>query len=58
MAGNKVALYVQLDDHLKMRLLHQCERLGISQAAIVKQALTKYCEEEEQIEENNARRRK
>jgi antitoxin component of RelBE/YafQ-DinJ toxin-antitoxin module len=54
----KVILYVQLDDHVKARIMRQCERLGLTQAGLTKQALVKFLEEEEKVQEDNARRRK
>ena len=41
----------------KSRVKHQSDRLGISYATLCKMALTKFIEEEEQIEQNNAFRR-
>ena len=54
----KAILHIQMDEHLKVRMTCQCDRLGISQAALTKQALVKFLEEEEQIQADNARRRK
>jgi hypothetical protein len=46
-------LYIRLDNFLKKRVVAQCERLGISQAAITKMALTRFLEEEEKLEDKN-----
>lgn len=51
-------VYVRVDSHLKQRLRAQCVRLNITEAAIVKMALVKFIEEEEQIEADKAHRRK
>jgi predicted DNA-binding protein len=53
-----VPLYIRMDAELKERLLVQCDRLKISQAAITKMALVRFLEEEEQIEADNAFRKK
>lgn len=46
---NPDALFLRLGP-LKQRLLLQCKRLSITQTALIKQALTKYLEEEEAIQ--------
>lgn len=43
-------LFIRLENHLKARLISQCERLNISQAALVKMALVRFLEEEETIQ--------
>ena len=46
---NPDALFLRLGP-LKQRLLIQCRRLSITQTALIKQALTRYLEEEEKIQ--------
>jgi antitoxin component of RelBE/YafQ-DinJ toxin-antitoxin module len=46
-------LYIRLDNFLKARVVAQCDRLGVSQAAITKMALTRFLEEEEKLEDKN-----
>jgi len=45
-----MSLFLDVSPALKKRIVHQCERLCISQAALTKMALVKFLEEEEQIE--------
>lgn len=52
----KAGFYMRMETPLKMRMIHQCERLNICQAAMMKQALVKYLEEEEKIEAISAQR--
>jgi hypothetical protein len=50
-------IFLKVKDHLKSRLIHQCQRLGISQAAAISQSLVKWLEEEEKIEFGSQKRR-
>lgn len=52
----KKGTLIRMEDHLKSRLMHQCERLQVSQNALIKQAIVKFLEEEEKIEAINAKR--
>lgn len=48
--NNVMATFLRIEPVLKMRLLEQVDRLGLSQAAIIKMALTRFLEEEEKIQ--------
>lgn len=54
MAGD--ILYVKLEPALKGRIMHQCDRLGSTQAALTKMALVRFLEEEEGLERVNSNR--
>jgi hypothetical protein len=54
---SKAPVYVRMDPQLKMRLVAQCRRLNLSQAGLVKMAMVRFLEEEEQVEANRAYRR-
>jgi len=46
----RAPLYVMLDSGLKDRVIEQCARLNISQAAFTKMAIVRFVEEEERFQ--------
>jgi hypothetical protein len=46
-------LFIRIDNNLKARLLAQCERLNISQAAVTKMAIVRFLEEQENFQSIN-----
>jgi antitoxin component of RelBE/YafQ-DinJ toxin-antitoxin module len=49
-------IYFHVENHLKDRMDIQAKRLGLKQSAFLRMALVKLLEEEEKIQEINARR--